>query len=560
MNVVCASDERFLPHTATMLCSLLETNKVGCVYYLHNGIAEQELLKLREFVHAYGSEFEAYSVNSALLPSLKVDGHASIANYYRLLIPDLLPDDIDKVLYLDSDLLVCESLEGLWATDIDDYAIAAVATPYSMGYLHIGTSYESKYFNSGVMLMNLAKWRQEQIHRKVIDFIHGNPERIRFWDQDGLNVVLADSWLEVDPRWNVTHDLFIEEYKKSKYANVLAHPAIVHFSGKSQKPWQPSSKHPYKAAYESYRRKTPWKEGARDRLSKALWRGRRKLGSLTSRIVYLSANNDLLWKGLSRLIRFPDRLSKQRQRIVNQRKHDASKKYVDGELKKLTPDLVVLDGPFKGLKYASLAAVGSTLAPKLLGTYEAELHPTIDAICRAEYDVIVDVGCAEGYYAVGLAMRMPKTKIYAFDIDPQARQHCRTMAELNGVSDRVIIDELFDEETLATIEVERRGLIISDCEGYERFLFHKDAKTWSYLHNFDLLVEVHEFLQPGISEYLYAVFSERYNINVILSIGDILRPRRFTNAAIEKIAYDDRMKLMAELRPAAMEWFYMSSK
>jgi lipopolysaccharide biosynthesis glycosyltransferase len=83
MNVVCASDERFLPHTATMLCSLLETNKVGCVYYLHNGIAEQELLKLREFVHAYGSEFEAYSVNSALLPSLKVDGHASIANYYR---------------------------------------------------------------------------------------------------------------------------------------------------------------------------------------------------------------------------------------------------------------------------------------------------------------------------------------------------------------------------------------------------------------------------------------------------------------------------------------------
>lgn len=123
--------------------------------------------------------------------------------------------------------------------------------------------------------------------------------------------------------------------------------------------------------------------------------------------------------------------------------------------------LTVLNGPFKGMKYPSLSAVGSAVFAKLLGSYERELHPTLEIVLERSCSEIIDIGCAEGYYAVGLAMKFENAKVYAFDSDAEARKRCSIMAKLNGVADRVIVDAQYTADTLVNFKFQEKGLIIS---------------------------------------------------------------------------------------------------
>src|SRR5262245_60848059 len=102
---------------------------------------------------------------------------------------------------------------------------------------------------------------------------------------------------------------------------------------------------------------------------------------------------------------------------------------IEGELAR---DLVVRRGPFAGMKYPSVARLGSACFPKLLGVYERELHPILNSIKDRRYTEILNIGCAEGYYAVGLAMWNPSAKVLAFDIDPRQTAFCADLAALNG--------------------------------------------------------------------------------------------------------------------------------
>ena len=110
----------------------------------------------------------------------------------------------------------------------------------------------------------------------------------------------------------------------------------------------------------------------------------------------------------------------------------------------------VQHGPFAGMKYVD-QAVCSCYAPKLVGCYEAELHDVLERAITGDYSTLIDVGCAEGYYAVGLACRLPNKKVYAFDLDPRARELCTEMAKLNGVGDQVIVGAACNTEVLSAL-------------------------------------------------------------------------------------------------------------
>lgn len=103
----------------------------------------------------------------------------------------------------------------------------------------------------------------------------------------------------------------------------------------------------------------------------------------------------------------------------------------------------VQTGPFAGMKYDG-RATGSTAAPKLIGSYESEIAPWIEQLCADSYDCVIDIGCAEGYYAVGMALRSPASKVVAFDIDSTARALCTELARLNGVSERIEVRSTCD--------------------------------------------------------------------------------------------------------------------
>jgi lipopolysaccharide biosynthesis glycosyltransferase len=183
--------------------------------------------------------------------------------YYRLLLPELLDAPVEKVLYLDCDLVVKDSLLPLWEMPLGDRPVAAVAEPHFSRHEALGLPGGAPYFNSGVMLINLSAWRQLRVTEQCIGFLQAHPDKIEFWDQDALNVVLAGNWLPLHPRWNQQTIHF--EPQKHRFpldepvlAACLAHPAIIHYSAKF-KPWHDWCDHPRKGEYYHYLAATEWK-------------------------------------------------------------------------------------------------------------------------------------------------------------------------------------------------------------------------------------------------------------------------------------------------------------
>ena len=227
-------------------------------------------------------------------------------------------------------------------------------------------------------------------------------------------------------------------------------------------------------------------------------------------------------------------------------------------IREVCPDLVVKNGCFAGMKYAEPEAVGSSLFPKLIGSYEKELEKVIEKIIENNYTEIINIGCAEGYYAIGLAKRMPNVKVFAFDIDQRALYLCRKMAELNGVAERVLTDNFCNPATLQKIPLTDKALIISDCEGFEKEFF--TSKTAKLLKNHDLLIETHDFLDISISGNLQQLFEPTHFITVIESIDDIKKAKSYNYPELEKYDLPTKKELLAEHRPTIMEWLFMQSK
>lgn len=147
----------------------------------------------------------------------------------------------------------------------------------------------------------------------------------------------------------------------------------------------------------------------------------------------------------------------------------------------------ILAGPFAGMDYVTQATEGALL-PRLLGTYECELHPHLEAFRREGVGCVIDVGCAEGFYAVGLARLMPRVVVYAYDTDARARQACAELAARNGVADRVVVRERFEPHDFQTF-AGRRALVIMDVEGAETELLRPDLAP--ALAGMRLIVETH---------------------------------------------------------------------
>lgn len=148
----------------------------------------------------------------------------------------------------------------------------------------------------------------------------------------------------------------------------------------------------------------------------------------------------------------------------------------------------VLTGPFAGMIYPELEAAGSPLAPKLLGSYEEEVHPFVERLLARQYRTVVNLGCGEGYYAVGLALRIPGAAVHAFDTDARSQRLCRDMAEANGVTPRVRVAGECGVTELREV-IEAATLVVCDIEGAEDDLLRPDLIP--SLRGCDLLVELH---------------------------------------------------------------------
>ncbi len=248
-------------------------------------------------------------------------------------------------------------------------------------------------------------------------------------------------------------------------------------------------------------------------------------------------------------------------KIVHQRRLIEQKRVEDATgntLVNLFTNQVVLNGPFKGLKYPTLRSKSSSLYSKLIGSYEAELHTVFQNAIDKKYDQILDIGCAEGYYAVGLALKIKEAKIYAFDIDAEALELTQNMAKENGVSDRIVVEKKCTADTLAHFKFSSNSLIISDCEGFERFLFN--ASNIGNLVNTDLIIETHDFVNINISTDLETLFANTHTLQIISSVSDVYKAKNYKYPEVEKLSLETKYQIFLEGRGVTDEWLILSAK
>ena len=212
----------------------------------------------------------------------------------------------------------------------------------------------------------------------------------------------------------------------------------------------------------------------------------------------------------------------------------------------------VLAGPFKGMDYSVAAAEGAWAA-RLLGVYEASLAPVFETVIARGYPQILDIGCAEGYYAVGLARRMPGARVLAHDTDPKARALVAALAAANGVADRVAVGAEIGHADFALCQ-SARTFVLCDIEGAEDTLL--DPAAAPGLLSADILVEVHEGMKPGLTDRLAARFAATHRVT---RIGRRIAGDSLPDWA-EGLGDLDRLLLLWEWRAGPTPWLWLERK
>lgn len=277
LNIVFASNNDYSSFLSICLISLLENNKkdFDCinVFILDDGINEENKQKIYSLTKEYPCKVTFIkteilnSNDNIMMPLDKDDYGKSLTTYSRLFLSTLLPEDINKVVYLDCDALVLGSYKQLWNLDISDYYCAGVVDPTNDNILkEYGFGGDDKYFNAGFLLVNLEKWRNNNIEDKFIEFLLENKSNFFLHDQGVINNVLRNKIKIVEPKYNLQlyfqffdYDLAMKYmgrenpyYTKEIVDESRNNPVFLHFCGGTQnRPWY-NKEHFYFKEFEKY--------------------------------------------------------------------------------------------------------------------------------------------------------------------------------------------------------------------------------------------------------------------------------------------------------------------
>lgn len=277
MNVVYASNDGYARHLGTSLYSLLDRNWDFAeihVYVLTLGLSAENQEKLREIAGHFERKISFCNVDDLRERiGYEVDtGGFDISVMLRLFMGDMLPESVERVLYLDCDTVVLQSLKHLWKEDLEGNVAGAVMEPtiYQAVKESIDLGEEDPYYNSGVLLVDLKQWREQDIQGKLLEFWKCKGGKLFASDQDVLNGTLKGQIHTLMPRYN-----FFTNYRYFSYGELVRqgktyravtprelqmakkHPSIIHYMG-DERPWVAGNLNHYRRAYDVYLAKTPW--------------------------------------------------------------------------------------------------------------------------------------------------------------------------------------------------------------------------------------------------------------------------------------------------------------
>ena len=263
MNIVLISDENYAIQAAVTLQSFFDYNE-GCheIYFVTTGIKDESRQKLIFLCKMHNSTFHYIYMDDKKLDPFEGIGYWSKYTFMKIFIPELLPSHINKVLYLDVDILIKSSLSDIYTTIGGGYGLAAVEDiPNAESHKkRCGLSPKAVYINSGLMLMNLPLWRAEFKQNSFLNYIKENKAKYKINDQDVINSVFENRIIPLAWKYNVTSAFFgfkspIWKIYRSQYKSIRKNPAVLHFTN-SNKPWYASSYHVYKKEWYNVLKRT----------------------------------------------------------------------------------------------------------------------------------------------------------------------------------------------------------------------------------------------------------------------------------------------------------------
>ena len=275
MDIAICINENYLMPSGVMLCSLFENNKEEeiVVHALLGKDGEICKQPLEDLTSKYHQKIFFYDMSQISMDDFPVglwfqESFITIEAYYRLFLMNVLPRTMDKVIYLDSDIVICDSIKELWEIDISDVAVGAVPDCFHQD-IHetnrIGYEVGLGIFNSGVLLINLNYWREHDVMKDFVAYAKEAKNHLKYHDQDVLNYVFRHCKKELPIRFNLQtihmyydrfrylHFRLIDEVKEA-----FLHPVVIHYTG-PEKPWYSNAYHPLKAYFNKYRQLTSWK-------------------------------------------------------------------------------------------------------------------------------------------------------------------------------------------------------------------------------------------------------------------------------------------------------------
>lgn len=243
LNIATAADESYLLPLMVTLSSLREKLRPSLrpvVYLLNRGLTEKQIARIADLVETHsivpGDEaMEKLPKHSAFPPEAT----------FPLLLPDVLPKSVRRILFLDPDMLVLDDVGQIWESGLGENVIAAVAdqaipsvsSPRGLKDFRMrGIPHDAPYFNAGVLLVDLAQWRAEDVSARACEYIEKNSGTVDFFHQEALNALLWNKWLPLDGRWNLVASIAGRRYASGNPAAAES-PGIVHFAGRF-KPWK----------------------------------------------------------------------------------------------------------------------------------------------------------------------------------------------------------------------------------------------------------------------------------------------------------------------------------
>ena len=282
-HIVYASDDGFAEILGVSLVSLFENSgdmKEIRVYILDSGISKHNRERIEEVCARYKRSLPVWLKARNIAEDLGMRVAAergSLSQFARLFVASDLPADLERVRYLDCDIIFCQSVSLLWNLDMHGKTIAALNDAFSRQYrANINLEPEDVMFNSGVMLIDLGCWKQQRVEERLLKFIAMKQGQIQQGDQGALNAVLSDDVYCFNPRFNsVTifydftyHELYVyrkpagKYYTEAEIKEATEHPVIIHFTTSflSRRPWVKDCHHRYCELWRCYKAGSPWRD------------------------------------------------------------------------------------------------------------------------------------------------------------------------------------------------------------------------------------------------------------------------------------------------------------